>query len=406
MSSIHAQPLPPTNGDDRGPSFRVFIIIVLILSVTAVSLRLWSRSLGKSQTSFRHKFWWDDWLALAAIPTLLAQLSLIFHMISLGLGRHVNTLPPENVQAALLDLYVAYFVYDFTLFLTKTSALFFYHRVFVRRMHRTWFNYALWVVHFFNVSWLLGIVFGTIFMCDPVAKGYKPDLLGYCSPIGELWIGSAVPSVAIDLFILLLPVPKIWGLEISFAKKSGITVVFALGYSVIVVSLGRLITVIKTADALSRDLTYEGVSPLYWLCAESPITLISICLPATLSLGRHFMTSYLIPLSNKVKSLVSSKKDSTKTHSEGPSKGSSISRFEALHRLKRVRGWNSFAYAENVSIKSEIPLVPRTLHGQEYEAEIQSNGPSHSQDSAHSGPVIHVGKTFDISHQNKGLEGC
>ncbi|RWA07533.1 hypothetical protein EKO27_g7562 [Xylaria grammica] len=178
-------------------------------------------------------------------------------MISLGLGRHVDTLPPENVQAALLDLYIAYFVYDFTLFLTKTSALFFYHRVFVRHMHRTWFNYALWIVHFFNVSWLLGIVFGTIFMCDPVAKGYNPNLPGYCSPIGELWIGSAVPSVAIDLFILLLPVPKIWGLEISFAKKSGITVVFALGYSVIVVSLGRLITVIKTADALSRDLTCE-----------------------------------------------------------------------------------------------------------------------------------------------------
>ncbi|KAI1121037.1 hypothetical protein F5Y10DRAFT_282805 [Nemania abortiva] len=218
MSSIHAQPLPPANGDDRGPGFRVFIIIVLILSVTAVSLRLWSRSLGKSQTSFRHKFWWDDWLALAAIPTLLTQFSLIFHMISLGLG------------PALLDLYIAYFVYDFTLFLTKTSALFFYYRVFVRYMHRTWFDYALWIVYFFNVSWLLGIFFGTIFMCDPVAKGYDPNLPGYCSPIGELWIGSAVPSVAIDLFILFLLVPKIWGLEISFAKKSGITVVFVLGY--------------------------------------------------------------------------------------------------------------------------------------------------------------------------------
>ncbi|KAI3342579.1 hypothetical protein F4824DRAFT_446776 [Ustulina deusta] len=404
LSTTHAQSLPPANGDDRGPDFRVFIIVVLILSVTAVSLRLWSRSLGKHQTSFWHKFWWDDWVALAAVPTLLAQFSIIFYMLSLGLGRHIDTLPAENIEACLFALFIVYFIYDFTLFLTKASALFFYSRVFVRHTHTTRFRYALWIVHFLNLSWLLGITFGTIFMCNPVAKGYQPDLPGTCGPIGALWVGSAIPSVIIDLIILLLPVPKIWGLEISLAKKSGITVVFALGYSVIVVSLGRLITVIKSADALSRDLTYEGVPALYWLCAESPITLVSICLPATLSLGRHLMNSYFIPLSSRVISLVSSKKGSTGSLGEGRSnhRGPGGSRFDAFRRLKEVRGWNSFAYAEGVSIRSEIPLVPATLHGQEYEAETHSDGSSHNKDSTQLGGAIHVGKSFDVSHHDKG----
>lgn len=148
----------------------------------------------------------------------------------------------------------------------------------------------------------------------------------------------------------------------------------------------------------------EGVPALYWLCAESPITLVSICLPATLSLGRHLMNSYFIPLSSRVISLVSSKKGSTGSLGEGRSnhRGPGGSRFDAFRRLKEVRGWNSFAYAEGVSIRSEIPLVPATLHGQEYEAEIHSDGSSHNKDSTQLGGAIHAGKSFDVSHHDKG----
>lgn len=199
-------------------------------------------------------------------------------MIDLGLGRHIETLPSENVAKSLLVIYIVYFVYDTALVLTKASALLFFSRVFTRDVHRGWFNYAVWATHALNIAWWFGIVFATIFMCDPVAKNYQPDLPGRCGSTGALWIGSAVPSVAIDLVILLLPLPKIWGLQMSLAQRSGLVVVFLLGYwydikcierrrhrrwltyahSVIVVSVGRLITVIKSADALTADLTCES----------------------------------------------------------------------------------------------------------------------------------------------------
>jgi hypothetical protein len=151
-------------------------------------------------------------------------------MIDLGLGRHIDGLSKEQVAGNLLTIYVVYFVYDTALFLTKSSALLFLSRVFPKYANQPWFNWGLWITHGLNISWLLGIIFGTLFMCDPVAKGYKPDLPGYCSDIGKLWVGSAVPSVAIDLIILLLPMPKVWGLQMGGARKIGITVAFVLGY--------------------------------------------------------------------------------------------------------------------------------------------------------------------------------
>lgn len=208
-------------------------------------------------------------------------------MLDLGLGRHIETLPSENVAESLIVIYVVYFVYDTALVLTKASALLFFSRVFTRNAHRGWFNYAIWTTHALNIAWFLGIVFGTIFMCNPVAKNYKPELPGECGSTGSLWIGSAVPSVAIDLIILLLPLPKIWVLQMSLAQRSGLILVFLLGYwydpnyverkscsdrlihlrSVIVVSVGRLVAAIKGADALTADLTCK-TSPLHQLTSK------------------------------------------------------------------------------------------------------------------------------------------
>ncbi|XXH04686.1 hypothetical protein Hte_011108 [Hypoxylon texense] len=43
----------------------------------------------------------------------------------------------------------------------------------------------------------------------------------------------------------------------SSARKFGVIIVFMLGYCVVVVSLGRLVTVLKSTDALNTDITYE-----------------------------------------------------------------------------------------------------------------------------------------------------
>lgn len=162
---------------------------------------------------------------------IIALFTLQFIMLQHGLGKHVEFVEGEDLAIFAKLVYANYFTYDFALCFTKASALFFLQRVFVSNSNgKTWFRWAVWAAHAINVSWLVGIVFATVFMCDPIAKGWNPALPGTCGDTKALWVGSAIPSVVIDLIILLLPMPMIWGLQMNQVKKIAITIVFFLGY--------------------------------------------------------------------------------------------------------------------------------------------------------------------------------
>jgi hypothetical protein len=161
---------------------------------------------------------------------LFAQFGIEYALLQLGLGRHIQTLSPTNSLMTLKLIYIVYFMYDAAICTARASALLFFSRIFPRQVNTTLFNVMLWALHAFNVAWFIGIMFGTIFLCQPVSKNWNPAVPGACGPTTALWIGSAVPSVSIDLGILILPIPKIWGLQISLARKTGIATVFLLGY--------------------------------------------------------------------------------------------------------------------------------------------------------------------------------
>lgn len=164
-------------------------------------------------------------------PIILTQFGVFFQLVHLGWGHHISTLSPANRVQILQLLFAVYYVYDVAIFLTKVSALLFLHRTFPSSIRSAWFRYILALAHVLNVGWFVGIVIGTSVVCDPVAKNWDPSLPGRrCGSISSLWIGSAAPSVAIDLVILLLPMPIIWGIKASRGRRIGLVLTFALGY--------------------------------------------------------------------------------------------------------------------------------------------------------------------------------
>ncbi|KAI0002771.1 hypothetical protein F4779DRAFT_630906 [Xylariaceae sp. FL0662B] len=307
LANTNAQPaqLPGSINEDRGPGLRAFNIVMIIVSVFAILSRFRSRSLYLPTATYERRFWWDDWVALIASPFIVGHQASTIAAISLGVGHHIWILPTENTALIAKLSFVIYFLYDAGLFLSKASALLFLSRIFPNHVNGPWFNLSRYTTHGLNIAWFQGIVFGTFFMCDPVEKNWNPMNDGTCGSTTSLFIGSAVPSVIIDLIILILPLPKIWRLQTSRARKIGITIIFLFGYGVVVVSLGRLVTVLTSGNALDTDLTYAGVPAIYWVTAEPPVTLLSICLPALLPLGRHLAKSYLTPMASKVSSIKS-----------------------------------------------------------------------------------------------------
>ena len=157
-------------------------------------------------------------------------MATILGMVRHGLGRRVDFVSDADQAEFMKILFAGYFAYDIALAITKCSALLFFSRVFPRRQSSSWFNWALYTMHALNCAWLVGILIGTAFICRPVAKNWIPSLPGQCGPPSDLWIGSAVPSAFIDICILLLPLPKVWSLQLSRARRLGIIGVFMLGY--------------------------------------------------------------------------------------------------------------------------------------------------------------------------------
>ncbi|ORY09575.1 hypothetical protein BCR34DRAFT_602706 [Clohesyomyces aquaticus] len=160
MSSNGPPKMPPGNPfDDRGPGLRAFIIVMMIVSIISVLLRFWSRTLMTKESRGIPRIWWDDWLALSALPLILASGVVMLDMIRLGLGKHTWVIPPTELLPIMNRLFAVYFLYNSGLTFAKASGLVFYQRVFSAPTMYKWFSRSLTVMHAINFGPYIGNIY-------------------------------------------------------------------------------------------------------------------------------------------------------------------------------------------------------------------------------------------------------
>lgn len=227
-------------GDDRGSQIRAVTYVMLILATVAVALRLWARHITRQA-----RFWWDDWLCLAALvspslspdnrdmsslfasqPFVWTSCALSIYWVHIGLGRHINEVPGPHSQLALV-LFIENFIYNTGLSLVKMSVLLFYSRFFG---NVPVYRYFLWIAGFLVVGWLIAINFLALFMCVPVRKQWQPKAPGRCLNSHTCFLGATITNVIIDIILLVLPVPMLWRIQVKVSRKVGLVGVFAVGY--------------------------------------------------------------------------------------------------------------------------------------------------------------------------------
>ncbi|KAG4034477.1 hypothetical protein MFRU_003g04380 [Monilinia fructicola] len=135
-----------------------------------------------------------------------------------------------------------------------------------------------------NFAWTLFVIISGIFQCTPVEKAWKPLLPGHCIDFYAWYIAIAATSFSVDLIILILPMPLLFKLRLSLPRKILVTLLFLLGYTVIAFSIGRLVVITQIGPSFIIDLTYNMVPLDRWLVIETPICIISVCLPAVFML--------------------------------------------------------------------------------------------------------------------------
>lgn len=162
-------------------------------------------------------------------PFALGTSSIIIRWGEIGLGRHLTAVPTQDVITGLEMLYVGYQVYSTAITLAKMSAVAFYERVFTRNNGKWW----TWAIYFSYgwclVVWLI-VVFVDCLQCTPVEKAWVPTTPGHCVDIYKWWLAFGIMSITLDVWLLVLPMPLVWKLQLNTSRKLLLCGLFFCGY--------------------------------------------------------------------------------------------------------------------------------------------------------------------------------
>jgi hypothetical protein len=244
------------------------------VSLIMVILRIIARRPGVTDA-----YGWDDTIIiiafLFAFPLAVLQVELGRH----GLGKDIWTVSFPNITEVLKLFYLAEVFYLAATILTKISILFFYLRVFTSLNFRR----IVWVVIATCALFFVSFIFPLIFQCSPVSYAWTRwdgEHEGTCINIAAGVFAHAAMNMALDLIVLILPLPLLYKLQLTYSVmgKIRIFIMFSFGLVVTIISALRLQTLIAFFN--SNNPTYNLFGAALWSSLETFIGIICACLPA------------------------------------------------------------------------------------------------------------------------------
>ncbi len=79
------------------------------------------------------------------------------------------------------------------------------------------------------ISHGIASVFAATFECTPLAHLWDKTIAGHCFNAVAFYRLASLPNIITDVLMLCLPMPMIWQLKLSTARKISLTFVFLTG---------------------------------------------------------------------------------------------------------------------------------------------------------------------------------
>ncbi|KAH7091696.1 CFEM domain-containing protein [Paraphoma chrysanthemicola] len=261
---------------DRGGQLKAINIGLAVVSNLAVIVRMVGKfTVGKAH----HGFGADDACLLITVYTGMSNAILIDRgTIPSGLGRDVWTLNFQDITNFVRFFYVMEVLYFVELTFLKLSLLLFYIRIFPGAQVKK----LLWGTVAFNVAFGIAFILAGIFQCQPISHywhgwdGEHPN--GKCFNINALAWANAAISIAVDLWMLGIPLFQVAKLNMALKKKIAVCLMFMVGTFVTVVSILRLRSLVTFANSINP--TWDQWDVSHWSIVEINVGLICACMPA------------------------------------------------------------------------------------------------------------------------------
>ncbi|KAK0515948.1 hypothetical protein JMJ35_001982 [Cladonia borealis] len=256
----------PSNG--RARALLGASVLFLILPPIFVTLRIWARRLKRTPLCF------NDYAIMAALLSTSGYNVLsIIGSVKGGGGQHVYTLTSSEVTVYAKISVAATTVWPTANTLVKISVLHFYTKIFNTRMLAS-SAYAIGAV---TLAFWLSTVMTAFLICRPFAFNWDKLMTnGYCGNLSAYYLSTGIVNLLIDVIIVALPLPLLWGLQMKTSRKIALTAIFSLGALICIISIVRI-------DAINRlnysDITYSVVLDSICTALEPTLGVINACLP-------------------------------------------------------------------------------------------------------------------------------
>ncbi|KAF2726542.1 hypothetical protein EJ04DRAFT_396744, partial [Polyplosphaeria fusca] len=250
------------------------------LAILAVVLRFYTCS------RLRKSFAIDDWLTVPSLILILGLASIMFYGVSTTALAFPLADDSDFLNGWAVLEYSFLPIFAVANGLVKLSVLFLYRRIFVVDPSlRNGRNIFFLVIITLVGMWAIAYTFAFMLPCMPNIQVYfvNPDNWIYeCIDTLTLGYSYAISDFISDALVILIPVPFIWQLRLSTARKLSVLAVFCLGILASAASLIRLIWMVWSMHMGFSDSTDEELmltEELYWCLVESTVGLTASCLP-------------------------------------------------------------------------------------------------------------------------------
>ncbi|RDA89813.1 hypothetical protein CP533_0872 [Ophiocordyceps camponoti-saundersi (nom. inval.)] len=257
---------------DKSPGFvavsNVFGILSSLCVIQRFAFKYWTKA----------GFGLDDWATLAAMVISVPSIAINALVVGPnGMGRDTWTLSYENITTFSRFFFVLEILYFADVGMIKIALIFFYLRIFPAREVRRLLQGTL------GFAALFGLVFTAIaiFQCSPINYywwRWDGEHSGRCLDMNAITWSNAGVSIAIDIWMLAIPLWQLKSLKLDWKKKVGVAIMFCVGTFVTVVSVLRL----RALDFSSHSAnpTWDLFDVGIWSTVEINVGIMCVCMPS------------------------------------------------------------------------------------------------------------------------------
>ncbi|KAK0113101.1 hypothetical protein ONS95_014805 [Cadophora gregata] len=262
---------------DRTNTVSVTAIVGVSLALLALLLRLLSRIKSRRPGM-------DDWTMIIAMGFVIPLSAMAVTLANHGLGKDIWSVQFENITHILYIFYFSEVLYLGSSMMIRVSMLCLYLRIFPHGILRR----ITHVVTVVNLLYGTSFMTASIFQCIPVHAawtrwdGTVPAKCINANAVG--WTSAAI-NIILDAVTVILPLPELTRLVMSWEQKIHILAMFSLGFLVTLLSILRLTSLVKFAN--THNMTWDYVPVGYWSSIEVHVGVICACLPTLPSLFRR-----------------------------------------------------------------------------------------------------------------------